>query len=383
MFRFVVSLSLLLFCNPMLLRGQEEVPSVVDSRFVLDETGEIISGPGYGNSGQRDGLYATEGAYPDDVAQNEDPSWWHSFSGTPLGGRLRGNDATLVSPTQGTRADSKLPGGIREGMFQKFFVSATWLPGSGKKSFGFTQLDLSTSFAFPLFKEDSRFLVTPTFSAWFTEWERESESFSKNLFSASCEFRLIRPLTSHYTLEVAANPGWWSDFKSGSSDGFRIPAHAGLIWNYNPRTKLLLGCAYLDRADYDWLPFGGLIWEPDNELEMRFELLFPNPKIAKRIRWWGSAVGNEKSDWLYIGGELAGSNWTFQTHDRFTNSEIDSTLSYRDYRAFLGFERKSSGGINFALELGGVFNRKFRSTHTLNQDVSLDSDFFLRLKAMY
>ncbi|MCL2306477.1 MAG: hypothetical protein FWC43_14145 [Planctomycetaceae bacterium] len=290
---------------------------------------------------------------------------------------LSGNEITSVgAPEAGKRTETKISDDVRDGMFQKITGSALWSPksGSGKQSLGFTQLELNSTFAFPMFTKESPLLVTPGFSTWFLDQE-ESQYDSLDLFSANCAFRWIRPLFSQYAIELGAAPGYHSAFKNGG-DGFRVPAHLGAIWNYNPRTKLILGCAYLDRIDYNWLPFGGIIWTPD-DLEMRFELLFPNPKISKRIRWWGSAVGNDVADWVYVAGEWAGDCWSLKD-----NAGRSGEIDYRDYRVMLGYERKSAGCLHFAVEVGGLFARKYRDSIG-DEDHTIDPGFFLRVKAMY
>ena len=288
-----------------------------------------------------------------------------------------GSFGMLASPEHGSRASSELPGGVRDGMFQKFYFSGLWSPKGGDHGFGITQLDLSTMFAIPFFRKESPLLLTPGFSVWFFDWKEESQGFSKELYSANCEFRLLRPLGSRYTLDIGASPGVYSDFKESVNSSFRVPAHLGIIWNTNPRTKIVLGCAYLDRTDYNWLPFGGIIWTPD-DLDMTFELVFPRPKISTRIRWWGATAGDDISDWIYVAGEFAGGNWAIQ-NDLIGGA---SEFSYRDFRILLGYERKAVGRINFAVEAGGMFARKYRSS-LVNQDESVDPSLFIRIKAVY
>ena len=288
-----------------------------------------------------------------------------------------GSPGSLASPEQGSRASSEFPGGVRDGMFQKFYFSGLWSPTGGDNNFGITQLDLNAMFAFPFFQKESPLLITPGFSVWFFDWKENGQKFSKDLFSANCEFRILKPLGSRYTLDIAATPGIYSDFKQSSDKGFRVPAHLGIIWNTNPRTKIVLGCAYLDRADYNWLPFGGIIWTPD-DLDMTFELLFPRPKISKRIRWWGAAAGDDVSDWLYVAGEFAGGSWAIQ-NDWL---DMETEFAYRDFRALIGYERKAVGRINFAVEAGGMFARKYHSS-LYDRDESVDPSFFIRIKAVY
>ena len=372
-------------------QGTESLPPTIGGGFVLDANGNIIS-----QSPSSTGMSASETGATTDPFQYgsthtmpgipQQTTVQPSSSGHSPGGKSsyftgwNDNETTSVgAPDSGKRTDTKIPSDVRDGMFQKITGSALWSPksGNGQKSFGMTQIELNAMFAFPMFTKESPLLVTPGFSTWLLDQGDSGYSDSLDLYSANCEFRWFKPLMSQYAIEIGATPGYHSAFDyGGGSDAFRVPAHVGAIWNYNPRTKLILGCAYLDRTDYNWLPFGGVIWMPD-DLEMRFELLFPNPKISKRIRWWGSAAGNEITDWIYAAGEWAGDCWSLKD-----DSDRSGSIAYRDYRVMLGYERKAIGYINFAVEVGGLFARNYRDS-LYNEDHSLDSGFFLRVKAIY
>lgn len=303
------------------------------------------------------------------------------FNNPFTGNALNWNNYEIVSldaPEMETWADSYLLPSVQEGAFHKITANALWAPKSGLLEFA--QLGVRATFAFPLPKKTSPLLVSPGFSGWFFDKDitksRHWLGSSLDLYSANCEIRWIKPISSQYYLEIGAAPGIHSAFKYSTAEGFRIPAHLGLIWKYNPRTKVKLGCAFLDRFDSDWLPFGGIVWAPD-ELEMVFELMFPNPKISKRIRWWGAAAGNDISDWLYISGELAGDCWTLKNDDGRIHS-----LAYRDYRVMIGYEKKTAGCVNFAVEVGGMFGRKLKSDWN-SEEISPDPGVFVRLKLVH
>jgi len=358
----------------------------------MDVYGNVISNPGQTQSGlweqgsgnYEHGLYNSTAPTPDATLQPSYPfrppqehspggknSYFSSWSGNEI--------TTGGTPESGGRTETTISSDARNGVFQKITGSVLWSPksGSGEKSLGFTQIELNSMFAFPMFTRESPLLVTPGFSTWLLDQGKSKYGDSLDLYAATCNFHWIRPLFSQYALSLGTTPGYHSAFKySGGNDGFRVPAHIGAIWNYNPRTRWILGCTYLDRIDYNWMPFGGLIWEPD-DLEMRFELLFPNPKIAKRIRWWGSGVGNDTADWIYAAGEWGGDCWSLKDDAGRTGS-----IAYRDYRIMLGYERKTTSCLNLAVEVGGLFGRNYRdSLH--NEDHSIDPGFFLRVKATY
>ena len=97
----------------------------------------------------------------------------------------------------------------------------------------------------------------------------------------------------------------------------------------------MAGAAYLDRPDVEVIPIGGVVWTPYEDV--KFDLIFPHPKISHRIRWY-SPPGDQVQDWAYIAGEFAGDAWAI----RRTDGSIDQVV-LSDYRLVLGAERKVAG----------------------------------------
>ncbi len=367
--------------------------AVLGSQIVLDAQGNMISVPPAGSTS----VPATSGfptagmgnAYP------QTPQTQTAYPGAaaynpPLGGKTNwrgpfayhvasdnGETPITTSPDQDFQTNLSPSKTVRSGAFQRINAAALWAPSGGNDSLGITELDLSALFGFAAFRKESPLLISPGFSVWFLDGQFENVKASHTLYAATCEVRWLKPLAPQYILDLGATPGIHSDFKTGSSKSFRIPAHAGLIWNFNPRTKIFFGCAYLDRDDYPWMPYGGLIWTPE-ESEMIFELVFPKPKISKRIRWWGVPISEDVSDWLYFAGEFAGGRWAIEPNI----GEDVEMLEYRDIRIMLGWERKSVKGLNLAFEVGGLLDRHISLGSDANGR-SPGENVFLRLKASY
>ena len=72
-----------------------------------------------------------------------------------------------------------------------------------------------------------------------------------------------------------------------------------------PTVQIAAGVVYIDRVQIKLLPAGGIIWTPNPDA--RYEILFPNPKLARR---W-TTIGNTDV-WLYATGEYGGGSWTIQ-----------------------------------------------------------------------
>ena len=96
----------------------------------------------------------------------------------------------------------------------------------------------------------------------------------------------------------------------------------------------------------------GITWQPN--ADARFDLVFPQPKIAHRV-YWNGVCDPKFQDWVYVGGELAGGTWAVRRY-----GTLDEVLNYRDDRVFVGIERKAAETISSKLELGFVFARKIQ-----------------------
>ncbi|MHC4181359.1 MAG: hypothetical protein ACYSWU_28000, partial [Planctomycetota bacterium] len=83
-------------------------------------------------------------------------------------------------------------------------------------------------------------------------------------------------------------------------------------------------------------------------------LVFPHPRIARRIYLFGS-YADDVQDWLYLAGEFGGGIWAIER----TSGAVDE-VDYTDFRVVLGLERKVIGGLDARFEVGYVFGREVR-----------------------
>ena len=112
---------------------------------------------------------------------------------------------------------------------------------------------------------------------------RSTADLPPRLYDAYIDFRWLSQVTPKLGLDLAITPGVFSDFDQDSSKAFRLPGHAAAAWTWNETTKIVLGAAYLDRPDVEVIPIGGVIWTPNEDV--KFDLVFPHPKISRRIYW--------------------------------------------------------------------------------------------------
>jgi len=277
------------------------------------------------------------------------------------------DDGTELSPTMKSTELylSRFPNNKRTGMFQKVNFNALWVPpGSG---LGMTELDLSAMFALPMPTVDSPLLLTPKFTSTFFDAKNQSETF----YTTGLSMRWIRPIVKNkFTADLGFSLLYSGDFRVRAGDALRFPAHMAGVWNLNPRTKVVVGAIFSDRRDgYNWFPMAGLIWTPNDDISV--ELLIPRMRVAQRVRWFGSAAGDEQSDWLYTAFEFGSGSWgSHHAHGR---------VEYRDLRLLLGYERRTRIGLTLGLEVGCMFDR--RMTHFVTEYPS--ESVFLRFRSSF
>lgn len=285
------------------------------------------------------------------------------YLGSPLSPQHDGGEVYL----------STFPG-RRSGVFQKINANALWVPKSGgQKALGLTQFDIAASFAIPMLKPESPLIITPSFSAWFFD---PKQGKSQKFYTTGATFRWIKPIVRNkLTLDLGVSAFYSGDFHISGKKAMRYPVHATAIWECNPRLKFILGVAYLDREDdYNWMPMAGLIWTPHDDLSV--ELVAPRIRVAQRIRWFGSAAGDVPSDWLYAAFEFGGGSWGFEYEG------VKGHLDYRDFRALIGYERRTAFGLTFGVEVGYMFERKVEFDRLGLKTNPADS-VFLRLRTSF
>ena len=236
--------------------------------------------------------------------------------------------------------------GYGEGFFQRLQFSGGWIDATGGQDLEIGDLETSLTVAVPLGSFENLLIVTSGFEVDALNSSASAEVPSP-LYDVGVDFMWRKQFNDRWGLMVAARPAISSDFKT-SQDGFRMTGRALATWQWIPeRLSLLFGVVYLDRNDLPVLPGAGLIWTPNPD--WRLDLIFPRPKLARRLLF----VPRRREDWLYLSGSLGGQTWAVE---RFPG--ISDQLTLRDYRLSFGWERIRDGGGGLFAEIGYVFGRE-------------------------
>lgn len=270
-----------------------------------------------------------------------------------------------LSPTQGSSPESEplFPGdeltmetgrlaSHRSGFFQKLSLSGAWFNRNGADDMGMVEARSFLTVALPLPSRDFPLLVTTGFDATPLNGP-VAPNLPPAVYDAYMDFMWLPKLADRWLGILAISPGVYSDFDDVQTDAWRFKGKALVKYDWIPnRVQVAAGILYLDRFTVNWLPAGGVIWDPTDDVHL--EMLFPRPKFA--YRYTATAL---HEDWAYLAGEFGGDTWSV----RRSADEWD-LLELVDWRIYLGIERKRDLGVAARLEVGYVFSRtvKFASS---------------------
>ena len=211
---------------------------------------------------------------------------------------------------------------------------------AGSNPLGINDIDLNATFAFPLWANiQTPLLVTPGFAAHF--WQGPNSvppnpaDMPPETFDAYLGAAWNPQLNPWFGGELSARIGVYSDFQGIDTQSLRFTGTGLAVLTFSPSIKIKAGIWYLNRISYKLLPAGGIEWTPNPDV--RFDIYFPNPKLAQRL----TTIGNTNW-WWYVSGNYGGGTWTIK---RGTEAGIDPSLAgsldlvnYDDIRLALGLE---------------------------------------------
>jgi hypothetical protein len=236
-----------------------------------------------------------------------------------------------------------------------------WFAGNGDHELGINDVELSVTAAVPFFfNAETPLLVTPGFAVHY--WSGPiSDPASPNPAD-------LPPRTYDAYLDTAWNPqvlpwlgaelsfriGAYSDFnKKVTTDTLRFLGNGFGVITLSPNFRIKAGVMYLDRNKIKLLPSGGIVWTPNPDVY--FNILFPNPKIARRLINYGTTEW-----WIYAAGDYGGGAWQITRADLPFSPVANSydNFDYNDIRVSVGLEFKTYRNFTGLFEVGGAFSRE-------------------------
>ena len=226
---------------------------------------------------------------------------------------------------------------------------------------GVRKASASIQFAAPSFIPGQYFFMSPSFR-W-TEYETPGSSLLANdatrLYTASQTVGIGASFTDALSLRAFVGVEWSGDGKVSSSHAWRYSGAAVGAWKASDSLSWLFGVVYTDASDYRVIPFVGATWLPREDLKI--DLTFPSPKIAKRLDPLWDGADSLATNWIYLSGGIGTGGGVFRAIGREHGSKISKTgkLEEREFRVGVGLESDTCLGANFAVETGVGFARKF------------------------
>lgn len=257
----------------------------------------------------------------------------------------------------------------QKGFLQAATISGAWMPGNRLDEMGMSTFTMQAMLAMPGSTPESAYLLVPHYTAHYLSGP-EITDMPARLFETWLEARWVKKWGDQLTTDVAFAPGVYSDFETGQSDALRVTGRVAGLYQWTPSTGLVAGVLWLDRENIKVLPIGGVIFTPNDDTRM--ELVFPRPKIARRVLFDGDV-----EYWLHVAGEYGGNSYAIERAAGF-----DDMVTYTDIRAIVGVERKVLGGISAMLELAYVFDREIEYAVT-SVDIDVDDTLMVRAQLNY
>lgn len=252
----------------------------------------------------------------------------------------------------------------KSGFFQLFESEAGWIGADDELRA--TEASTWLRVAIPLDgSADNILALQPGFRTFLLDGP-DAVDVPRALYDAQLSILWRKTHTPTWQTNVWLQPSIRSDFDT-SDDAFFFSGGAYVRYTTVPDVfHWYLGAIYLDRDDISVLPTVGFLWTPTPDWS--YELLFPRPRIAYRLR-----RGNCEEKWAYLSGQLGGN--TFAVHRPGFG---DDRVTLRDLRVFVGLETVRAGGGGAFVEAGYVFDRGIEYQ---SDDSEFEFDAALMLRA--
>jgi hypothetical protein len=260
-------------------------------------------------------------------------------------------------------------------LFQGPRFRHTWVyDGDDPNSLQIHDSDVSLAFVIPNFLFSTQPLyILPSFSLHLWDGPRApaTADLPSKAYSAYIDTGWQSDPLRIVGAEVGVRVGVFTDFDTYNEDSLRIMGRALGRLRLTPTATLKGGIVYLDRNRLEWLPAGGLLWQPNPMT--RFDIFFPEPKLSHYL----STLGTHDA-WWYLGGYYGGGSWTV----RRANGTSDS-IDINDIRVMLGIEwgrndqLREGRRVGF-FEVGYVFDRELIYKRSPADNLDLRDTFMIR-----
>jgi len=240
-------------------------------------------------------------------------------------------------------------------LLQEVRLEHHWISSGGSHSFGTNDPEITARFAFPFcYNRQTPLLVTPGFAVHLWDGPETTPADPVDLpprvYDAYLDAAWNPQIAPWLGAELGARVGVYSDLSEVATRSIRVQARGLATLLFSPSFRIKAGVLYLDRNKVKLLPAGGIVWTPN--ADTRFDILFPDPKLAKRLTTAGAYEW-----WYYVRGEYGGGAWTVKRETGPRAGMLDA-IDYNDLRVAVGTEFVRNGGLRGFAEVGLTFERE-------------------------
>jgi len=241
---------------------------------------------------------------------------------------------------------------------QEIRLDYHWFAGHGAGELGINDIELNARFAIPFLRNaETPLLITPGFAVHY--WEgpvSDPVTFRPSLpartYDAYLDTAWNPQLLTWLGAELSFRIGLYDDFvRKVTIDSLRFTGTGLGVVSLSPNLKVKGGVMYLDRNRIKILPAGGVVWTPNTD--WYFNILFPNPKIGRRLTTWGNTDW-----WVYFSGNYGGGTWQISRTSPAVVPPSTDVFDYNDIRIALGLEFNTLRQLHGMFEVGGAFSRE-------------------------
>jgi hypothetical protein len=231
------------------------------------------------------------------------------------------------------------------------YDDATWMPTEPARgtSGSFQIVEWNSYFRYARPIDDTLiFTWSPTWNAiWWTG--PKGVPLPGEVDQITSDIQLSSASAGRWNFQIGFTPQMNSDFRRQlDSNAYMFDGRAVLFYQPSPNWRWAFGFAYWNRVIDRFIPYGGVIWSPNDRWE--FRLFFPKTRIS---RYCGNRLGGPI--WAYGTAEYAVQAWQV---DMENASGVKTRGEMRDVRLMLGAEYQRNQYMAFA-ECGAVLDRQF------------------------
>ena len=240
--------------------------------------------------------------------------------------------------------------------FDRTRFRSTTLPGNGNRGDNYLSIntvELATTMTFQPNPNWSPLRVSPGFAFnWWGGPRTHLVDLPPRVYDAFIATDFCSNQCNRVGFETDFTIGVFSDFKNMSTGALRLEGVLLGWFRPNQTNTYKFGVEYLDRQKTKLLPAVGVFITPTPDF--RFDLYFPRPRLAQRVRSFSAG-----EMWVYLGAEYGGGSWAVERNGEYGKDFPPGRdqVDINDVRSFIGIEYMSPKGRTGFCEIGYVSNR--------------------------